>query len=70
MKQANPPIPRRTLLQAGLGAGSLLLAGRPAHAQAQAQKPAEIKVGIATFLSGPSSVFGVPGRQGAADLRR
>jgi len=59
------PVSRRGLLQAGLGAGSLLAAGRPAWAQAPAQKPAEIKVGIATFLSGPSSVFGVPGRQAA-----
>ncbi|MBC9176562.1 ABC transporter substrate-binding protein [Pseudoroseomonas ludipueritiae] len=65
MKNVNSPVSRRRLLQTGLGAGSLLLAGRPAHVQAQAQKPAEIKVGIATFLSGPSSVFGVPGRQAA-----
>ncbi|MCQ4161618.1 ABC transporter substrate-binding protein [Roseomonas sp. GC11] len=56
---------RRSLLQAGLGVGALALAGRPAALQAQAVKPAEIKVGIATFLSGPSSVFGVPGRQAA-----
>ncbi|KAA2212438.1 ABC transporter substrate-binding protein [Pseudoroseomonas oryzae] len=48
------------------GVGSLALAGR--SAQAQASKPAEIKVGIATFLSGPSSVFGVPGRQAAEML--
>jgi len=25
-------------------------------------KPAEIKIGITTFLSGPASVFGVPGK--------
>ena len=30
-------------------------------------KPAELKVGITTFLSGPASVFGVPG-MAAADL--
>lgn len=34
---------------------------------AWAQKPAEIKVGIVTFLSGPASVFGVPAKN-AADL--
>ncbi|MCX7631460.1 MAG: ABC transporter substrate-binding protein, partial [Geminicoccaceae bacterium] len=31
------------------------------------QKPSEIRIGISTFLSGPASVFGVPGRN-AADL--
>jgi branched-chain amino acid transport system substrate-binding protein len=31
------------------------------------QKPAEIKIGITTFLSGPASVFGVPAKA-AADL--
>ena len=36
----------------------------PALAQ---DKPKELVVGIATFLSGPASVFGVPGRN-AADL--
>ena len=30
----------------------------PAMAQ---DKPAELKIGITTFLSGPASVFGVPG---------
>ncbi len=34
---------------------------------AWAQRPAEIKVGIVTFLSGPASVFGVPAKN-AADL--
>ena len=29
-------------------------------------KPAELKVGITTFLSGPASVFGVPGMAAAA----
>jgi branched-chain amino acid transport system substrate-binding protein len=46
-----------------LGAGTLALAGRTA--QAQATKPTELKVGIATYLSGPASVFGVPGKQAA-----
>jgi len=33
---------------------------------AQAQdKPAEIKIGVTTFLSGPASVFGVPGKAAA-----
>lgn len=31
------------------------------------QKPAKLRIGISTFLSGPASVFGVPGRN-AADL--
>jgi len=33
-----------------------------AHAQ---QKPTELKLGISTFLSGPASVFGVPGKAAA-----
>jgi branched-chain amino acid transport system substrate-binding protein len=49
-----------------LGVGSLAIAGRTV--QAQAAKPAELKVGIATYLSGPASVFGVPGRQAAEML--
>jgi branched-chain amino acid transport system substrate-binding protein len=36
-------------------------------AQAQTAKPAELKVGITTFLSGPASVFGVPAKD-AADM--
>jgi branched-chain amino acid transport system substrate-binding protein len=36
--------------------------GAPAGAQG---KPAELKVGIVTFLSGPAAVFGVPARQAA-----
>lgn len=55
---------RAALLGAAATSGSLLLAGGNAGAQ---QKPSELKVGITTFLSGPASVFGVPGRQ-AADL--
>jgi branched-chain amino acid transport system substrate-binding protein len=47
-----------------LGAAALaamLLVG-PANAQ---DKPKEIKIGIATFLSGPASVFGVPAKDAA-----
>ena len=36
------------------------------HAAALAQdKPAELKIGISTFTSGPASVFGVPGKAAA-----
>jgi branched-chain amino acid transport system substrate-binding protein len=49
-----------------LGGGILLLAGR--SAQAQSAKPSEIRIGIATYLSGPASVFGVPGKQAAEML--
>jgi branched-chain amino acid transport system substrate-binding protein len=47
-------------------AGALLLATTLAapHAWAQ-EKPAELKVGITTFLSGAASVFGVPGKAAA-----
>ncbi|NEX62171.1 ABC transporter substrate-binding protein [Noviherbaspirillum galbum] len=38
-----------------------------ATVHAQTAKPAELKIGITTFLSGPASVFGVPAKQ-AADL--
>lgn len=41
---------------------ALALAGSTAWAN---DKPAEIKIGITTFLSGPASVFGVPGRDAA-----
>jgi branched-chain amino acid transport system substrate-binding protein len=51
---------RRSLLAAG-AAAPLVLPIRQARAQGAA-KPSEIKVGLATFLSGPASVFGVPGR--------
>ncbi|WP_157136187.1 ABC transporter substrate-binding protein [Teichococcus cervicalis] len=72
MTTANPApqgaVGRRGLMLGGLAAGSLVLAGRSGAAQAQAAKPAEIKVGIATYLSGPASVFGVPGRQAAEML--
>ncbi len=56
---------RQALLSAGFG--SVLL---PASlsAQAPAQRPSELKIGITTFLSGPASVFGVPGRNAAEML--
>lgn len=54
------PLSRRLLLAAAL-ATPLALA-QPAAAQ---QRPSEIRIGVTTFLSGPASVFGVPGRQAA-----
>jgi len=56
-------ISRRDALAGGLATGGLLLAERTA--QAQAAKPKEIKIGIATYLSGAASVFGVPARDTA-----
>jgi branched-chain amino acid transport system substrate-binding protein len=50
---------RRSLLAAG-AAAPLVLPIR--QARAQGTRPSELKVGLATFLSGPASVFGVPGR--------
>ena len=47
-----------------VGGVSLLVA---ASAVGQTAKPAELKLGISTFLSGPASVFGVPAKA-AADL--
>ncbi len=38
------------------------------RAGAQGAKPAEIRIGIATYLSGSASVFGVPARQAAEIL--
>jgi len=50
-------------------AATLALVGGAGIAQAQAQnKPAELRVGISTFSSGPASVFGVPGRAAAEVL--
>lgn len=46
--------------------GSALLVGAQTLAFA-AEKPAELKIGITTYLSGSASVFGVPGRD-AADI--
>lgn len=59
---------RRRSLLAGAAAvpGSLLMAGDQVFAQGQ--KPAELKIGVTTFLSGPASVFGVPSRQAAEML--
>ncbi|MBW8270931.1 ABC transporter substrate-binding protein [Caldovatus aquaticus] len=61
------PLTRRSALAVAAGAvsGSLLW---PGSGRAQAQKPAELKVGITTFLSGPASVFGVPAKQTAEML--
>jgi branched-chain amino acid transport system substrate-binding protein len=42
--------------------GLVLTGGAPTAAQG---RPAELKVGIVTFLSGPAAVFGVPARQAA-----
>lgn len=58
---------RGLLLGAGFGGVFLPDALRNA-VQAQATKPTEIKLGITTFLSGPASVFGVPGKQAAEML--
>ena len=50
--------------KATLLVSALALAGM-AWAQ---QKPAELKVGITTFMSGPASVFGVPAKAAAEML--
>lgn len=55
------PAPLRRAVLAAALAAPLALA-LPAAAQ---QRPTEIRIGITTFLSGPASVFGVPGRQAA-----
>lgn len=55
---------RDAMLAAGFG-GVLL----PANLSAQpAQRPAELRIGVTTFLSGPASVFGVPSRRAAEML--
>ena len=57
---------RDAMLAAGFG-GVLL----PANLSAQpAQRPAEVRIGVTTFLSGPASVFGVPSRRAAEMLFR
>src|ERR671926_167409 len=53
---------RRTFI--GLLAAAVL-AGMAAPPAAAQDKPAELKIAITTFLSGPASVFGVPGRHAA-----
>ena len=50
-------------LSAAALAASAALAG--AAVAQDAERPATLKVGITTFLSGPASVFGVPGREAA-----
>ena len=57
---------RRAALFGAATSGALLFAGRAARAQQQ--RPSELKIGINTFLSGPASVFGVPGKQTAEML--
>ena len=52
----------KNFFRASTLACSLLVCGAGAHAQ---QKPAELKIGITTFLSGPAAVFGVPGKAAA-----
>lgn len=44
--------------------GTALIAGAGSLAQA-ADKPAQLDIGITTYLSGSASVFGVPAREGA-----
>ena len=51
------------LALAGVVGGARGLAGPP-WAEAQA-KPAELKIGIVSFLSGPATVFGVPSKNAA-----
>jgi branched-chain amino acid transport system substrate-binding protein len=57
---------RRAALQTAVASTLALPTLLPREAIGQ-QKPSELKLGISTFLSGPASVFGVPGRN-AADL--
>jgi branched-chain amino acid transport system substrate-binding protein len=45
-------------------ASTVLLSALALGAHAQ-NKPAELKIGISTFLSGPASVFGVPAKAAA-----
>ena len=51
----------RAAARAAVGA-ACVIAAAPALAQ---DKPTELKVGMTTFLSGPASVFGVPGKAAA-----
>ena len=50
----------RNALKASLA--GMLFAGLLSSAATAQDKPAELKIAITTFLSGPASVFGVPGR--------
>jgi branched-chain amino acid transport system substrate-binding protein len=54
-----PDLSRRDLIAAAAATGLVVPLAQPARGQA---RPAEIRIGVATFLSGPASVFGVPGR--------
>lgn len=53
---------RRPLMIAAVSLAVLAGAASPSFAQ---DKPAEIRIGISTFLSGPASVFGEPAKQAA-----
>ncbi len=52
----------KQLFRAGLLGLSLWATSLAVLAQ---QKPAELKIGMTTFLSGPAAVFGMPGKAGA-----
>lgn len=52
----------KKLIRAGALGLSLLAAASLALAQG---KPAELKIGMTTFLSGPAAVFGIPGKAAA-----
>lgn len=45
------------LFRAAVAGSSLLLSAALGHAQ---EKPAELKIAMTTFLTGPASVFGIP----------
>ncbi len=49
-------------LASGIAGAALCAAPSPASAQA---KPAELKIGVVSFLSGPATVFGVPSKNAA-----
>lgn len=53
----------RNALKASLA--GMLFAGLLSSPAAAQDKPAELKIAITTFLSGPASVFGVPGKNAA-----
>ncbi len=57
----------RTSIAAALAA-LVMAAGATATGAIAQDKPEAVKVGITTFLSGPASVFGVPGRAAAEIL--
>lgn len=54
-------------MRLGTGLGALVLASWASAALAS-EKPAELKIGITTYASGPASVFGVPARSAAEML--